>query len=55
MIFYLLLTVLCAFAGYAIDRERGLALGAVFGVFGLIVAAILATREPVVSTEEEDK
>ena len=55
MLIYLLMAVVCGFIGYAIDRERGLALGAVFGVFGLIVAAILSTREPVVSTEEEDK
>ena len=54
MLLYLLMAVVCGFVGYAIDRERGLALGAVFGVLGLLIAAILVTREPVVNNSEEE-
>lgn len=38
---FFLYAVICAGVGYAIDEGRGTILGLVFGVFGLIISAIL--------------
>jgi len=42
---FILMAVVCAAIGFGIDGGRGLALGALLGVFGLLISAILKGKE----------
>lgn len=38
---FIFMAVVCAAIGFSIDGGRGLALGALLGVFGLLISAVL--------------
>lgn len=40
-----LVALICAGVGYAIDNGRGCILGLMFGPIGLIIAAVMSSKE----------
>lgn len=45
MEFFIIMAVACAIIGYFIDGGRGVALGALLGVIGLVISAILHGKD----------